>query len=316
MTQPLRPPAATAPDPRDVVRSGASAAGLRCASAAVASLTASAVVASLTASAVVASLTASAVVASLTASAVVARAQARPPARRPRLRAGVVLFAMLVAVCIFAPPRRARAQAPAPSGLPQRNAHFRWEKTARGNELLKVGFTARDLIDASVTQKLGSGVTSVIATRAYVFVDGQSDPIALAVRTCRVAYDLWEEVYRVKVSAVGVERDLAATNMERVIKICVDTVEKDATGVDQPTLIVADRSLLGTGKPHFVGVIMEVNPVSQDQIEQMRRWVTRPAGSTGIGPGDALFGSFVSFFMRQIGTADKTLRFRSQTFTP
>jgi hypothetical protein len=47
-------------------------------------------------------------------------------------------------------------------------------------------------------------------------------------------------------------------------------------------------------------------------LEQMRRWVSRPAGSTGIGPGDALFGSFVGLFVRQIGTSDRTLRFRSQ----
>jgi hypothetical protein len=51
-------------------------------------------------------------------------------------------------------------------------------------------------------------------------------------------------------------------------------------------------------------------------VEQMRRWVSRPAGSTGIGPGDALFGSFVGLFVRQIGTADRTLRFRTQAITP
>lgn len=243
------------------------------------------------------------------------RSRSRPAvARRPRpLR--LLPLAALVVTCVLAPPRRAEAQSPAPSALPRRNALFRWDK-AGGKELLKVGFSARDLIDPNITRKLGSGVTSVIATRAYVFTEGQSDPVALAVRTCRVAYDLWEEVYRVKVSAIGGERDLAAANIERVIKICVDTIEKDATGADQPTLVVADRTFLAAGKPYFVGVIMEVNPVSQDQIEQMRRWVARPAGSTGIGPGDALFGSFVSFFMRQIGTADKTLRFRTQTITP
>jgi hypothetical protein len=48
----------------------------------------------------------------------------------------------------------------------------------------------------------------------------------------------------------------------------------------------------------------------------LRKWVSRPAGSTGIGPGDALFGSFVGLFVRQIGTADKTLRFRTQAITP
>ncbi|MCA9586650.1 MAG: hypothetical protein KC657_14945, partial [Myxococcales bacterium] len=63
------------------------------------------------------------------------------------------------------------------------------------------------------------------------------------------------------------------------------------------------------------GVIVEVNPVSPKTLEQMRKWVSRPAGSTGIGPGDALFGSFVGLFVRQIGNADRTLRFRSQALS-
>jgi hypothetical protein len=48
----------------------------------------------------------------------------------------------------------------------------------------------------------------------------------------------------------------------------------------------------------------------------MRKWVTRPAGSTGIGPGDALFGSFVGLFVKGIGKADRTLQFRTQTIPP
>ena len=51
-------------------------------------------------------------------------------------------------------------------------------------------------------------------------------------------------------------------------------------------------------------------------LEQMRKWVSRPAGSTGIGPTDALFGSFVGLFVKQMGTADRTLRFRTQSVTP
>jgi hypothetical protein len=51
-------------------------------------------------------------------------------------------------------------------------------------------------------------------------------------------------------------------------------------------------------------------------LEQMRRWVMRPTGSTGIAPSDALFGSFVGLFVRQIGTSDRTLRFRTQVIVP
>lgn len=235
-------------------------------------------------------------------------------ARRIDRMVRALALACLVLVCVFTFAGDAMAQESA--SLPQRTSLFKMEKNEKGQRFLKVGFTARGFVDGNVMKKLGSGVTVVIATRAYVFVDGQSDPIALGVRTCHVAYDLLDELYRVKLLANGVQRDLAAQKVDTVIRLCVDTVQKDVNGADQPTMVVADQSLLASGKPHFVGVIMEVNPLSQEQLEQMRRYITRPAGSTGIGPGDALFGSFVNFFVRQIGTADKTERFRTQSVTP
>jgi hypothetical protein len=60
---------------------------------------------------------------------------------------------------------------------------------------------------------------------------------------------------------------------------------------------------------------VDVNPVSQEIVDQMRRWMSRPTGSTGIGPSDALFGSFVQLFVRQIATSDATLTFRTQIVT-
>ena len=83
--------------------------------------------------------------------------------------------------------------------------------------------------------------------------------------------------------------------------------------------------MAAAGIQPIVGCTLAVDFADQDalprtgspqQLEQMRKWVSRPAGSTGIGPGDALFGSFVGLFVRQIGTADKTLRFRTQPITP
>ena len=81
-------------------------------------------------------------------------------------------------------------------------------------------------------------------------------------------------------------------------------------------LPVVDRALLRAGAGHYLGVIVEINPVSPQMLENMRRWVSRPTGSTNIGPSDALFGSFVGLFVRNIGASDKTLRFRTQPITP
>jgi hypothetical protein len=220
------------------------------------------------------------------------------------------LFALLVALAALSAPLPAFAQAaPAPGNaaqLARRQAAFAWDKPEKGPELLTASFSFVDVVDDAIRQKLGSGLPSVVVMRAYLIPEGESEPVALAARTCRIAYDLWDEVYRLTISGPGGDRNTAALTIDGVLRLCIEARK----------LTVADRSLLTSGKPHFLGVIVEVNPVNAQMVEQMRRWVSRPAGSTGIGPGDALFGSFVGLFVRQIGTADRTLRFRTQAITP
>lgn len=218
------------------------------------------------------------------------------------------VLALLVLLAVVTPEATAYADdPPKQEALPQRQANFVWDKNEKtGQTLLKANFSYRDVIDKTISDKLSSGLPTVIAMRAYVLREGDANPVALAVRTCRVSYDLWDEVYRLKISSAGGERDTAALNLEGVLRQC-------AQAVDLP---VADKSLLTASKSHFLGVIVEVNPISPQMLAQMKQWVSRPAGSTGIGPGDALFGSFVGLFVRQIGTADKTLRFRTQSFVP
>jgi hypothetical protein len=142
--------------------------------------------------------------------------------------------------------------------------------------------------------------------RAYVFHEGQDAPFALTLRVCRVVYDLWDEVYAVHVSEPERERDQPMVGLEGVLRLCVEARD----------LPVIRREQLRPGGLYFLGVVVDVNPVSREMIEQMRRWMSRPTGSTGIAPNDALFGSFVQLFVRQIATSDKTLTFRTQDFVP
>ena len=205
------------------------------------------------------------------------------------------LFALVLAL-----PRAARAQeATVQADLPRRQANYAWDKS-----LLRASFSFRDVVTPELTKKLSNGLTMVIATRAYVLREGEETPVALAVRTCRVVYDLWDEVYRIKLTVPGGERDLAVINVEGVLRQCAEARD----------LPVVDKSLLVPNRAHYLGVIVDVNPVSPQMLEQMRRWVSRPTGSTSIGPSDALFGSFVGLFVRQIGASDRTLRFRTQPF--
>lgn len=220
----------------------------------------------------------------------------------------VLALAAAVALLVLTPPRIARANdEPKQEELPRRQANFVWSKNDKTRQtLLHASFSYRDVIDKTMAHKLASGLPNVIAMRAYVLREGESNPVALSVRTCRIVFDLWDEVYRLKISSSGGERDVAALNLEGVLRQCAEARD----------LAVVDKALVAAGKPHFLGVIVEVNPVSPPMLAQMRQWVARPAGSTGIGPGDALFGSFVGLFVRQLGNADRTLRFRTQSVTP
>jgi hypothetical protein len=218
-----------------------------------------------------------------------------------------LLLTLLVASSVVATASDARAEdPPKQEELPRRKANFAWDKTEKSGTLLRASFSFRDVIDRPMQEKLASGLPTTVAMRAYVLREGEPNPVALAVRTCKITYDLWDEVYRLHISGPGGEKDTAALNLDGVLRQCAEARD----------LPVAERSLLAAGKPHFLGVIVEVNPVSPQMLEQMRKWVSRPAGSTGIGPTDALFGSFVGLFVKQMGTADRTLRFRTEIVTP
>jgi hypothetical protein len=222
-------------------------------------------------------------------------------------RSGPVVRAAVLALLVFrssgatAQPAAQPQQPTHPAALPPRQANYAWDR-----DLLRASFSYRDVLsDPELMKKLSSGLPTVIAMRAYVYREGEDTPVALAPRVCRVVYDLWDEVYRVHVSEPERERDQAAV-LDGVLRLCADARD----------LPVVRRSLLTAKEPYFLGVVVDVNPVSPQMIEQMRRWMSRPTGSTGIGPSDALFGSFVQLFVRQIATSDRTLTFRTQSIVP
>jgi hypothetical protein len=216
-------------------------------------------------------------------------------------RARIVALALFAAALL---PLAAQAQSHQPAqaaSLAPRQANYAWDR-----DLLRASFSYRDVLsDPALVKKLSSGLPMVIAMRAYVYRRGDDTPVALAARVCRVVYDLWDEVYRVHVSEPERERDQAAV-LDGVLRLCTEARD----------LPVVRRDLLAGGEHYFLGVAVDVNPVSPEMVEQMRRWMSRPTGNTGIGAGDALFGGFVQLFVRQLATSDKTLTFRTQDLVP
>jgi len=197
----------------------------------------------------------------------------------------------------------ARAQDPAPTApaqLPQKRAAFSWDKS---NVLLRASFAYREVVDGEVERKLRSGLPTVIVTRAYLYPDSKpGSPVAGTVKSCRIVFDVWDEIYRIQMSQPGGETSSVALNFDGVLRRCADAKE----------LPVADRGTLEPDSSYFLAVMVEINPISKEMLDRIRRWVSRPPG-TSATPGDSLFGSFVGLFVARIGQAERTLSFRTQS---
>lgn len=219
--------------------------------------------------------------------------------RRRRRAGSLVLVLALAAVAL---PARADQEPPkTPAALPARAAQVATEKG-----VVKLTVSFRDVIDAEIARKLQSGLPTVVTMRGYVFRETGGDPIALTAKSCRIVYDLWDEVFRIQLAQPGGPSSAVAVNVEGVLRNCGEARK----------LPLVDRALLAEGARYFVATLIEVNPVSPEMLDRIKRWVTRPNGTNAIGPGDSLFGSFVGLFVARIGDADRKLAFRTPGFLP
>ena len=168
----------------------------------------------------------------------------------------------------------------------------------------RLDFSAVHLADARVRRKLESGLPQTLVMRIYAYQQGRPQPIAVQARSCRVVYDLWEDVYRVQLRSTAGDRTLSLPNVDQVLARCL-VARRVAVGE-------ASRWQRQQGRQVYFGVIIELNPLSPNTVQRIRRWLASPGGS-GRVETTAFFGSFVSLFVNQsIGSAERTLRFRSQ----
>jgi hypothetical protein len=186
--------------------------------------------------------------------------------------------------------------------LPVRQATLAFDE----KQTLRVSVGYRDVVDAATVAKLMGGLPTTIVMRAYVFRETGGAPLAAAFKTCRVIFDLWDEVYRIEIAQTGLGDVVTASpTLEGVLRRCAEA----------DRLAVIGRSVLPANGSYYLAGAVEVNPVSPEMLERIKRWVSRPIGTSTSAPGDALFGSFVGLFVARIGVADRQLAFRTQTFT-
>ena len=209
------------------------------------------------------------------------------------MRAGALALLLLTAMAAVA-----RADEP----LPVRRIGVAVD---RGQLVVSVGL--QDLFGEAERQRLRSGFSPRILVRAALEDASTGEAVALAVWRAEILYDIWDEKFalRTAANASPEQRGVAATPEE--------AVARTAVLVDFP---IAQVARLPPNGRYVVAVRGDLNPISEDLLVEVRRWLVQPSrGQRRLGAGDSFFGSFVSIFVNpRIEDSERQVRFVSQPF--
>jgi hypothetical protein len=189
--------------------------------------------------------------------------------------------------------------------LPPRRADFTWDSSAQRRLYMSVGF--RDAVDTSIRQKLTRGLPTTIVMAASIYVVGRTSPVATTAQSCKIVWHVWEEAYRLEIHRPG-ERPQPTwtTTMEGVLRRCAEANR----------LLAGARDQIPLGRPIYAVGQVQVNPISADVLAKIKRWVSRPSGTSTAAPGDALFSTFTGLFLQRIGHAERHVKFQTLSSVP
>jgi hypothetical protein len=213
-------------------------------------------------------------------------------------------LAAIVAVVLMGVPAAMPAPAHADERIPERATGV---TVKSGQLLISVGL--QDLFGPAERQHLTSGFSTRILIRIALedATNDDREPVSLAVQRAEIVYDIWDEKFSVRVTrGLGSELRALAPNADEAIW--------RATALWQ--FPIAETSRLRPGGRYVVLVRGDLNPISEDLLADVRRWLVQPArGQRKLGAGDSFFGSFVSIFVNpRIEDSERQVRFVSQPF--
>ena len=177
----------------------------------------------------------------------------------------------------------------------------------RGGQLV-ISVGAQDLFGPAERQHLTSGFATRVLLRLALQEEGAAEPLALAVQRAEIVYDIWDEKFSVRVTrGLGAELHLVAPTTDDAIW--------QATALWQ--FPMAEVRRLRPNARYVVLVRGDLNPISEDLLADVRRWLVQPSrGQRKLGAGDSFFGSFISVFVNpRIEDSERQVRFVSQPFT-
>ena len=162
------------------------------------------------------------------------------------------------------------------------------------------GSPLAQLFDIAAYNALASGFTSTVVIRIWIYPRDSSDPVAFVLYERKALYNLWDEVYELKIDGRIVKEKRQADALKHLTSI--------------EDLPVARLAVLPIGQEFQLAMQAELNPVSKETLAEVRRWLSQGNGG-GLDRGGAFFGSFVSVFVNpKIPEADRVLRIQSQAF--
>jgi hypothetical protein len=158
------------------------------------------------------------------------------------------------------------------------------------------------LFDPTAYNALKSGFMSTVVVQTWVYPKGSTEPIAWTRERRTVVYDLWDEVYTVR---------LCEQCKPSRVKFQSEAFKLLTELTDLPVAQLAD---IPYDDIYYLAVRIDLNPVSQETLTEVRRWLSQGTGG-GLDRGGVFFGSFVSVFVNpKLADADRVLRIRSQPF--
>jgi hypothetical protein len=219
------------------------------------------------------------------------------PRRHPRVR-------LLLALCALGAGllSGARARAAPPAGLPRRTTGLTLTPAH-----LTVSVGLQDLFGPDERHRLESGFATRVLVRVALQQEGVPEPVAVAFQRAEIVYDIWDERFRLRLTnGVGPDLHVEARTPDEAI----------ARAAALWRFPIVEAARLRPGASYVLAFRGDLNPISEELMADVRRWLVQPArGQRRVGTGDSFFGSFVSIFVNpRIEDSERQIRFVSQRF--
>jgi len=177
-------------------------------------------------------------------------------------------------------------------------------KKKKGENTLLLSFDYTEIFDQKAQQNLSSGLPSVVLLRLGLNKVSKNKPVKIFIRTCKIVYDIWEENYVVNIYETTGNKTEKCGDRKNAISICASpkNMKFSIDGVESGT--------------YYFSATVDLNPLSDEVLESMRKWLKRPLSDSGsLNPSDSFFGSFMTLFVNEkIQPSEKTFFFESQKF--